>query len=353
MRTDSGEDASLETLRCPRDGTRLVATSEGLRCEAGHVYPLVQGAPVFLLEERAPTFPPAAASLAAARSLRGAPLFIETLGLSEEEKRGVARDWRADAAVDAAISWLVAATCGRGYRGCAGRLTRYPIPVLPLPPGEGRLLLDIGCSWGRWSVAAARAGWRVVGVDPSLGAVLAARRAFGATPGLTFVCADARALPFAAGGFDAVFSYSVLQHFSREDAGEALAEIGRVLRVGGTAKIQMANAAGLRSPRAAQSADAAAEPFRVRYWPLEAMRAAAEAAIGPTTLAPEAYGGLGLLPEDWRVVDGRTRLAIAASLALRGLARLAPALGRRADSVYVASVRAAPGSSPVAVHAAD
>jgi cyclopropane fatty-acyl-phospholipid synthase-like methyltransferase len=45
-------------------------------------------------------------------------------------------------------------------------------------PGAGKLLLDIGCSWGRWSISAARNGWCVVGIDPSLGAIMAARRAF-------------------------------------------------------------------------------------------------------------------------------------------------------------------------------
>ena len=40
----------------------------------------------------------------------------------------------------------------------------------------GSRLLDLGSSWGRWSIAAARKGYSVVGLDPSLGAVLAARR---------------------------------------------------------------------------------------------------------------------------------------------------------------------------------
>ncbi len=335
-----GDDDVTTMLRCPRDAGALHRDGETLRCAAGHGYPIVQGVPVLLIDELAPTFPPAAASLAAARSGRGAPLFVETLGLSEAEKDGVRRDFRPDAPVDAAVSWLVAATCGHGYRNCVGRLSAYPVPRAPLPDGEGRRLLDIGCSWGRWSLAAARRGWRVVGLDPSLGAVLAANRAFGATSSARFVCADARALPFAPGAFDAVFSYSVLQHFSREDAEAALTQAGRALARGGFARIQMANAAGLRSRRHARRAPDADEPFRVRYWRTDELRAAFERCIGPTTLEPEAYLGLGLLADDWPIVDGKARLALLASAALKRLARLAPPLAGLADSVFVTALRA-------------
>jgi hypothetical protein len=42
--------------------------------------------------------------------------------------------------------------------------------------GGGELLLDIGSNWGRWSASAAsKAG--VIGIDPSLGAIMAVRGA--------------------------------------------------------------------------------------------------------------------------------------------------------------------------------
>ena len=58
-----------------------------------------------------------------------------------------------------------------------------------------------------------------MGIDPSLDAVLAARRVsrqLGVEA--SFVVGDARFLPFANDSFDTVFCYSVLQHFSKENA---------------------------------------------------------------------------------------------------------------------------------------
>ena len=90
------------------------------------------------------------------------------------------------------------ATNGLLYRHLVGKLTRAPIPILSLPEGAGRILLDVGCSWGRWSIAGAQQGYLAVGIDPSLGAVLAAKRLAGRF-GLqaAFVVGDATALPFA------------------------------------------------------------------------------------------------------------------------------------------------------------
>ena len=59
--------------------------------------------------------------------------------------------------------------------------------------------------------------------------------------------ADARYLPFPESTFDVVFSYSVLQHFEKQDARVALAEAARVLTVSGTSMIQLPNAFGLRN----------------------------------------------------------------------------------------------------------
>jgi len=331
----------LSLLACPRDHAPLQTDGHRLCCPHGHRYPVVDGIPVFLLPETEQTIGLTAASLRAAQTRDGAPLFIDTVGVSEEERRGIQRDWRADAEVDAVISYLIGATCGFGYLGQIGRLRRYPIPGVPLPRGEGRLMLDIGCSWGRWSVAAARKGWVPVGLDPSLGALAASRRAFaGREPPMHRVCGDARYLPFRADVFDAAFSYSVLQHFSEADAETAFAEIGRVLARGGLAKIQMAHAGGLRSRQIVRRhRDVADAPFRVRYWSLERLRATFTRRIGPGRLSAEAFGGLGLLADDWSLVSMKAKLLITASGFIRAIARIAPALIRLADSVYVDAVK--------------
>ena len=302
---------------------------------------MIDGVPIFLLDEAVQTIGIANASLKAARETNGDPLFLETLGLSESEKSAIAARWTANAPVDAVVSYLVGATSGLGYLDAIGRLTSYPIPEIPLDEGEGRWLLDIGSNWGRWSVSAARKGWNVFGIDPSLGAIMAATRAFPELAArLNFVCGDARFLPFALESFDAVFSYSVLQHFSEDDASAAISETGRVLKKGARAKIQMAHRGGFRSRHHLRRPDYLDDgPFRVRYWSLKSLADVFASRVGPSTLTPEAFGGLGLLAEDRGIVNAKARILIDVSSRLKRLAKVVPSLIAVADSVYVDSIK--------------
>jgi SAM-dependent methyltransferase len=153
----------------------------------------------------------------------------------------------ADDFIDPIVSFLVGATNGIAYKHLRGRLSDYPIPELRLPTANGKVLLDVGCNWGRWCIAAARLGYVPIGVDPSLGAVLAAKRV-AAQLGLyiQLVVGDARFLPFPSDSMDFAFSYSVLQHFARADAISAVKEIGRVLKTGGMSLVQMPTVCGVR-----------------------------------------------------------------------------------------------------------
>ena len=331
----------LSLLECPRDHSELRVDSDHLACASGHTYPVVDGVPVFLLAEREQTIGIAKASLHAAQTRIGGPLYIDTIGLTAEQQSSIARDWNAGSKIAAAVSYLIGATSGWGYVNLVGRLQNYPIPDIPVEHGKGAPLLDIGSNWGRWSVSAARKGWRVVGIEPSLGAIMAARRAF-LSEGLdmSFVCGDARFLPFKARVFRCAFSYSVIQHFSESDAETAIAEMGRVLRQDGFAKIQMAHKGGLRSTYHRTRPDyASGGTFRVRYWSLPSLRRVFEKHIGPTTVTAEAFGGLGLLAEDRRYVTGKAKLLIGTSQTLKMLSRIARPLIRLADSVYVVAVK--------------
>lgn len=331
----------LNLLECPRDHSELRIEGGHLCCALGHEYPIVNDVPVFLLKEREQTIGIANASLKAAENAIGHPLYVDTLGLSEEEKGGIVRNWTTGSKIDAAISYLIGATSGLGYVNLIGRLGSYPIPEVPIENGNGELFLDVGSNWGRWSVSAARKGWRVVGIDPSLGAIMAAQRAFsGKGLDISFVCGDARFLPFKSNIFRCAFSYSVIQHFSEGDAEIAIAEVGRVLRRGGFAKIQMAHKGGLRSTFVRARHDGVNSGiFRVRYWSLASMRAVFEKRIGPSKLVAEAFGGLGLLAEDSNHVSTKAKFLIEISQFMKKISLLAPPLIRLADSVYVVSVK--------------
>jgi ubiquinone/menaquinone biosynthesis C-methylase UbiE len=201
--------------------------------------------------------------------------------------------------------------------------------------------LDIGCSWGRWSISAARRGWHVIGIDPSLGAIMAARRAFHSERQVMFVCGDARFLPFKSNTFDCVFSYSVIQHLSENDVEMTLAEIGRTLTYDGYSKIQMAHRGGLRSTYIRALSNYAGQGiFRVRYWSLDNLKKAFDKNIGPSNIIAEAFGGLGLLVDDWCIVSEKAKALILISLILRKIARVFKPLMRIADSVYVISTKA-------------
>lgn len=75
---------------------------------------------------------------------------------------------------------------------------------------QGKVVLDVGCGMGRFAEVATRWGARVVGIDLSAAAEVAARnlgdREFMA------VQADVFALPFAPGSFDFIYSIGVLHH---------------------------------------------------------------------------------------------------------------------------------------------
>lgn len=114
-RSENMNSRLLQLLECPRDHSELRIEDGQLCCALGHKYPVVNDVPVFLLKEKERTIGIADASLKAAKNAIGGPLYVDTLGLSEDEKRGIERDWIAGAKIDPAISYLVAATCGWGY----------------------------------------------------------------------------------------------------------------------------------------------------------------------------------------------------------------------------------------------
>jgi SAM-dependent methyltransferase/uncharacterized protein YbaR (Trm112 family) len=334
-----------ERLACPVDQAPLVDAAGGLQCGNGHQYPVVDGVPVLLRDDVPHTMGAARASLDRARhgaaDPRAPELFLESLEISEAEKRGVIDAAAKGDGIDPVASHLVAATNGMMYRHLTGRLRTYPIPEIDLPGGDGRTLLDVGCSWGRWTIAAARKGYRAVGIDPSLGAVMAARRvARQLQAPAEFVVADARHLPFQRASFDAIFSYSVLQHFSRADAALAAAEIGRVLTTSGLAKVQMPTRFGVRCLyHQARRGFTEGQGFEVRYWGLGELTRLFSERVGRTHIEVEGYFGIGLQQTDAGLMTSARRSVLRASRLMTAASRRVPWLVRVADSVYVEATK--------------
>lgn len=110
----------------------------------------------------------------------------------------------------------------------------------------GKTLLDIGCGWGRWTMASALSGFRSIGLDVHLDALAAARRVTNQMGVATdYVCSEANHLPFLPSSIDVVCSYSVLQHLEKATVTQVIHEIFRVLKPGGLCLIQLPNSAGL------------------------------------------------------------------------------------------------------------
>jgi SAM-dependent methyltransferase len=307
-------------LACPRDSSQLDPRGETLVCDHGHEYPYVDGIPVLVVDDEIePTQPGYWAS----------PDDIERV--RAEVPPPVTGD-----AVDPYVAELILGTHGNLYKHLSSGMPRYPIPDFPLPQGSGRLLLDIGCNWGRWSIAAARAGYRPIGIDPSFEAIVAARRiAEQLGVDARYVVADGRKLPFPDGTFDVVFSYGVLQHFSKADVACSVDEVRRVLDPDGYSWVQMPNAFGLLNiVRLAQRRFREGDLFEVRYWrPSELQSVFGR--IGPSELSTDGYFTLNPQARDLDLLPTRFRALVRVSETLKRIG--APT--RLADSVNIRSVR--------------
>src|SRR5665213_103438 len=334
----------LANLICPVDGSPLRYADRCLVSAAGRPYPIVDGIPVMLVRDADQTISVADASWqsvdAAAAGELNDPYFIETIGVSPQEREQLRELIRQKTSlVDPVVSFLVAATNGNMYKHLIGRLKEYPIPKIRLPPGGGKTLLDVGCNWGRWCIAAAREEYSPVGIDPSLGAVLAADRvAKQLGVKAKFVVGDARFLPFKPGTFDVGFSYSVIQHFSRQDAESSIRALGSVLKPGGSAFVQMPTVFGVRCLyHQLRRGFSEGSGFDVRYWTIPALKRLFTDAIGASSVLVDCYFGIGLQPSDARFMPWHFRAAMFASEGLRRVSGLVPPLKYLADSVYVLS----------------
>jgi SAM-dependent methyltransferase len=319
-------------LACPIDKQRMQVASGALSCPNGHHYPVVGEVAVLLRSDVADSHPYFHESRQAAKAAE------------MEQRTDVDQPIEArTGSVDPFVQQEIVKTNGILYRQALGALQRYPIPEIPLPAGSNAHLLDVGCNWGRWSLAASRRGYRAIGIDPSLAAVQAAYRVSRElnTPA-DFLVGDGRNLPFPDRSFDVVYSYSVLQHFSKEDARDSIREAARVTKPGGTVLIQLANLLGIRQLYN-QMRDLARNEqglFRVRRWTPREMLSAFNELVGPARLTADGFFSLNAQATDTDLMAPFPKLVVRSSEALKGLAARFSPLSLLADSVFVEATRA-------------
>jgi SAM-dependent methyltransferase/uncharacterized protein YbaR (Trm112 family) len=319
-----------EHLVCPRDKKALELRQEDLHCPSGHVYPVIEDIPILLLDEVDSTHDYIEQSLELAKKIRQDPALYSPSFADE----------RTDEKIDPFVQGEIPYTSGNLYFSVQNNLSRYPIPEIRLRSGNGGRLLDVGCNWGRWTVAAGQIGYRPIGIDPSLKAVLAARRvAKQLNVWADFVVGDARFLPFANNCFDVVFSYSVYQHLSKENARQCLMENARTLKKGGLSLVQMPNKLGLRQRQQHRRRGyTEGEGFEVRYWSPSELLNTFEGIFGKTRMTADCYFGLGIQAADVDMMPFRFKTVVYASEFCRRVSRVFPPLRKLADSLYIESV---------------
>ena len=339
----------LEFLKCPITGSSLSKDKDLLINENGHQYHVVNGIPV-LLSKKKTTLWVAEASFESAKNNKLDKYHLDTLGLSREwivKLKKKIKDHKIHnyMEIDPVVSYLIGATSGWMYSHLIGKkLTRIPIPNFRLRPTKNnQILIDIGCSWGRWSIAAALAGYRVIGIDPSLGAVLTASRiakTFGVDHLIQFVVGDATKLPIKEKSIDVYFSYSVLQHFSKRNFKKAINEASLACKKNSTLMVQMPNALGIRSLYwLLKRGFRAAKEFEVRYYLPHELIKQVEPIFGPVKLSIDGILGLGIQASDYDLMPFYKKLIIRFSETYRYLAKFIDPLKYFADSLYIKSIR--------------
>ena len=317
----------ISLLACPRSGASLRVEGDYLvsRTCASIRYPVIEGIPVLLTEEFGDS-----GSGAATHTFKVMRGEAETYSPMERQSDE-------DDNVDPIVQTAIAATGGKLYRRIIGGLKEYPVPTFPDRCCGNKVLLDIGCHWGRWTIAAARAGYQSIGLDPSLNAVLAGRRiAKKLGVEVHFVVGDARHLPFRRDVLNAIFSFSVLQHFSRSDVQRILDGIHRILKSGGKAMVQMPNRWSLLGVfHLIRRGFREGRGFDVRYWTLSELRDAFERCIGPTEIGVDAFFSLNAQPTDIDLLPRFERTVVRTSMHLKQISKRIAPLRHVADSLMI------------------
>lgn len=342
----------VANLVCPISKSSLEFDGNYLISELGDRYPVVGGIPVMLPKYIALAHGSGKASVdlghaIAQMTAKDDGIYLETLGISATEKSAalnhLCENSEKNSHVDPVVSALIGATSGYAYKNVINNLNRVPIPTLPrdLRFKVGDFVLDLGCNWGRWSVALCQQfGVTAIGLDPQLGAVAAASR-LAKQRGFDFigVVGDGAALPFSDACLSGAVSYSVLQHFPRIEVTKTVNELGRCVAPVGQIAIQMPNRVGIRCLyHQARRGFSDGTDFDVRYWSKKQL-SREFGHLGEASFQIDCFFGLGLQGSDTDLMTPLSRAATNFSEFLKNLFGVGSKLTSVADSLWYIAIR--------------
>ena len=169
----------------------------------------------------------------------------------------------------------------RWFTTPVGRLVKqYEAALLLdlLDPRLGERLLDVGCGTGIFTLDVVSRGALVTGIDLSVPMLTGAVHRLGGS-GFAALCADMRALPFADGSFDRVFSMTAIDFVA--DGVKAMNELDRVTRRGGRVVVTTLNSRGPWAARRRQTGADGHDLFaNIHFRSPEEMRALVPGASG-------------------------------------------------------------------------
>lgn len=244
------------------------------------------------------------------------------------------------------IPWIVqqqiAATNGVHYIDRIGKLKDYPVFELPVPATSGnKLMLDIGCGWGRWLVGGASKGYIPIGIDIRLEFTQTAQQVLKDQDKTGYtVVADLENLPFKDNVFDLVWSFSVIQHTHYRRLINCLGHINRVLDNKGYTLLEFPNKMGVRnrmSPNMKES-EAVKDDYNnwfCRYYTPEEYKEIVSQYLADFSYTTHSFLGIGVLKEDLKYTSLKNKVLSLASLTATTIANIISPLSYYADSLYI------------------
>jgi SAM-dependent methyltransferase len=235
----------------------------------------------------------------------------------------------------------IAATNGFHYLDRVGKLKEYPAYNLPVKEVTGKkLMLDIGCGWGRWIIAGAEKGYLPVGLDIRLEFCETSLKVMKDLKKDGYVSVgDLENMPFKSGIFDLVWSFSVIQHTHYNRLINCLQGINRILKEDGFTLLEFPNKNGIRNRMGnVQENEKEKDDYNswsVRYYTIEEYQSIFNRYLDHFSYRTHSFLGLGVLKDDLKYVTVKNKLKVSASLILTAATKLMPSLTNYADSLYI------------------